>query len=42
VLGQDLVESFVRKESPDGDADGDWRALQKLLSLPPTPAVFSD
>jgi len=40
VLGEDLVTSFVRKENPDGDADGDWQALETLLSLPPTPGVF--
>jgi hypothetical protein len=42
VLGEDLVTSFVRKENPDGDAEGDWRALEKLLSLPPTPALFNN
>jgi len=42
VLGEDLVTSFVRKENPGGDAEGDWQALEMLLSLPPTPAVFND
>lgn len=42
VLGEDLVTAYVRRENPDGDAEGDWQALEKLLSLPPTPAVFSD
>jgi len=42
VLGEDLVTTFVRTENPDGDAEGDWQALQKLLSLPPTPAVFGE
>lgn len=40
VLGEDLVEAFVQKENPDGDAEGDWDALAKLLSLPPSPALF--
>jgi len=42
VLGEDLVEEFVREENPDGDAEGDWQALAKLLSLPPAPAVFAN
>lgn len=42
VLGQDLVQAFVQRENPDGDADGNWRALEKLLSLPPAPALFAD
>ena len=42
VLGEDLVLSFVRKENPDADAEGDWQALAKLLSLPPAPALFTD
>lgn len=42
VLGEDLVLSFVRKENPDGDEQGDWQALRKLLSLPPAPALFAD
>jgi hypothetical protein len=42
VLGEDLVRDFVREENPDGDADGDWQALAKLLSLPPTPALFAE
>jgi len=42
VLGEDLVRSFVAEENPEGDADGDWQALAKLLSLPPAPALFAD
>jgi len=42
VLGEDLVLSFVRRENPDGDAEGDWQALARLLSLPPAPALFAD
>lgn len=42
VLGEDLVLSFVRKENPAGDPEGDWLALEKLLSLPPAPALFND
>ena len=42
VLGEDLVESFVRRQNPDGDADGDWQAFEELISSPPTPALFSD
>jgi hypothetical protein len=42
VLGEDLVEAFVRRQNPDGDEDGDWQALEKLLSHPPTPLLFAD
>ena len=42
VLGEDLVRSYVNNENPDGDVDGDWRALAKLLSLPPAPMLFED
>lgn len=42
VVGEDLVRAFVKKENPDGDADGDWKALEKLLSLPPAPRLFAD
>ena len=42
VLGEDLVRSYVTNENPDRGADGDWRALAKLLSLPPAPLLFSD
>jgi hypothetical protein len=42
VLGEDLVAAYMRRENPDGDNDGDWRALAKLLSLPPTPLLFKD
>jgi len=42
VLGEDLVEGFVREENPDGDTEGDWQALARLLSLPPAPAAFAN
>jgi hypothetical protein len=42
VLGEDLVLAFVRQENPDADAEGDWRALEKLLSLPPAPRLFTN
>jgi len=42
VLGEDLVENFVRRENPDADKEGDWKALAKLLSYPPTPMLFRD
>lgn len=42
VLGEDLVEAFVRRENPDGGEDGDWEALAKLLSYPPTPLLLAD
>ncbi len=42
VLGEDLVRSYVNNENPEGDADGDWQALAKLLSLPPAPVLFTD
>ena len=41
VLGEDLVEAYVRRENPAGDEDGDWRALAKLLSYPPTPMLIA-
>ena len=41
VLGEDLVEAFVRRENPDADKEGDWQALAKLLSYPPTPMLFA-
>lgn len=40
VLGEDLVLAYLRKENPDADAEGDWRALEKLLSRPPAPRLF--
>ena len=40
VLGEDLVADFVRRENPDGDEEGDWQALAKLLSYPPTPMLL--
>lgn len=42
VLGKDLVREFVRRENPDGDNEGDWQALAKLLSHPPAPMLFRD
>lgn len=42
VLGEDLVEAFVRRANPDADAEGDWAALATLLSYPPTPLLFAD
>lgn len=42
VLGEDLVEAFVRRENPDGDEEGDWQALAKLLSYPPAPMILAD
>lgn len=42
VLGEDLVADFIKRENPDGDEEGDWDALTKLLSYPPTPMLFDD
>jgi hypothetical protein len=42
VLGEDLVEAYVQRENPDNDAEGNWQALEKLLLLPPAPALFVD
>ena len=42
VLGEDLVETFVRHENPDADEDGDWQALALLLNYPPTPLLFAN
>ena len=42
ILGQDLVKAYVQRENPGGDDDGNWRALDNLLSLPPAPALFAD
>jgi len=42
VLGEDLVQRYVERQNPDGDAAGDWQALARLLSLPPAPLLFSD
>jgi hypothetical protein len=42
VLGEDLVEGYVRRENPDADKEGDWQALAKLLSYPPAPMLFRD
>lgn len=42
VLGEDLVEAWIQAENPDGDNDGDWAALAKLLSFPPTPMLFAE
>ena len=41
VLGEDLVEAYVRRENPDGDEEGDWAAMAKLLSNPPTPMLLA-
>ena len=40
VLGEDLVQAYVQRENPKGGAAGNWRALDKLLSLPPAPMLF--
>ncbi len=42
VLGEDLVNAYVRRENPSGDEEGDWLALTKLLSYPPTPLLLAD
>ena len=42
VLGEDLVAEFVRRENPSGSEEGDWKALEKLLSYPPTPLVLAE
>lgn len=42
VLGEDLVQRYVERQNPDGDAQGDWQALAGLLSLPPAPRLFAD
>lgn len=42
VLGEDLVREFVNRENPEGDAEGDWQALARLLSLPPAPVLFRE
>ena len=42
VLGQDLVTDYVRRENPDGSPEGDWQALDKLLSYPPAPMLFEE
>jgi len=42
ILGQDLVEAYVQRENPGGGAAGNWRALEKLLSLPPAPVLFAN
>ena len=42
VLGEDLVEDYIRRENPDADEEGDWQALAKLLSYPPAPMLFRD
>ena len=41
VLGEDLVEAFVKRDNPDGDEVGDWAAMAKLLSYPPTPMLIA-
>ena len=42
VLGEDLVNAYVRRENPSGDEEGDWLALSTLLSYPPTPLLLAD
>jgi hypothetical protein len=42
VLGEDLVQSYVERNNPDGDAEGNWQALAQLVSLPPAPKLFAD
>ena len=42
VVGYDLATEYVRRQNPDGDAEGDWQALAGLLSLPPTPLLVAD
>jgi len=41
VLGEDLVEAYIRRANPDADEEGDWQALATLLSLPPTPLLIA-
>ena len=41
VLGEQLVEDYVRRENPSGSEEGDWKALEKLLSYPPTPLLLA-
>ncbi|MDA0705035.1 MAG: hypothetical protein O2805_00060 [Proteobacteria bacterium] len=41
VLGEDLVEAYVRRANPAADEQGDWEALATLLSYPPTPLLFA-
>ena len=40
VLGEDLVAAYIRRENPEGNEEGDWQALAKLLSYPPTPMLL--
>ncbi|MGI9273047.1 MAG: hypothetical protein ACR2QT_14810 [Woeseiaceae bacterium] len=42
VLGEQLVEDYVRRENPSGSENGDWQALAKLLSYPPTPLLLAE
>jgi len=42
VLGEDLVAAYVQRENPDADVEGNWLALQKLLSYPPAPMLVAD
>ena len=42
ILGEDLVEAYVRRQNPSGDEEGDWKGLAKLLSYPPTPLLLAD
>ena len=41
VLGEDLVAAYIARENPAGDPDGNWRAMEKLLSRPPTPLLLA-
>ena len=42
VLGEDLVDAYVRRQNPAGDEGGDWEGLAKLLSYPPTPMLLAE
>ncbi len=42
VLGQDLVNAYIKRENPSGDEEGDWLALAKFLSYPPTPLLLAE
>jgi hypothetical protein len=42
VLGEDLVDAYIRRANPGRDEAGDWQALARLLSYPPTPLLFAN
>jgi hypothetical protein len=42
VLGEDLVEAYVRRQNPAGGEEGEWEGLAKLLSYPPTPLLLAE